>query len=63
MARGTRINFAASCLDWKKEGATFEGPWIQEVTRDELLSAFDRWEPEVSALLQVSLAPSSVKPF
>ena len=55
MARGTRINFAASRLNWERENTTFDGPWIQEVSREELLSAFDDWEPEVSALLQVNL--------
>ncbi|KAK7686301.1 hypothetical protein QCA50_010525 [Cerrena zonata] len=52
MARGTRINFAASRLYWEKENTRFNEPWIREVSRDELLSAFDGWEPEVSALLQ-----------
>ena len=41
----------------ERENTTFDGPWIQEVSREELLSAFDDWEPEVSALLQVNLVP------
>ncbi|CAL1714511.1 unnamed protein product [Somion occarium] len=52
ISRGTGINFAATRSHWEQENTLFEGPWVQDVSRDELLHAFDRWEPEVVALFQ-----------
>lgn len=56
MARGTRIYFSASRFNWEKENTTFDAPWVQDVSHEELLTVFVGWEPEVSALLQVNLA-------
>ncbi|KAI0358146.1 FAD/NAD(P)-binding domain-containing protein [Trametes cingulata] len=52
IARGTLINFAAMCARYDCEHTTFDQPWVQDVSRDELLHDFDQWEPEVQALFK-----------
>ncbi|KAI0820279.1 salicylate hydroxylase [Trametes gibbosa] len=52
IARGTLINFAAMRARYDREGSTFDDAWVQDVAREELLSDFDQWEPEVQALLK-----------
>lgn len=39
---------------------SFETPWVQNVPRSELLDDFSDWEPEVRALLQVSMATFAI---
>ncbi|THG99814.1 hypothetical protein EW026_g2629 [Hermanssonia centrifuga] len=51
ISRGTLINFAAFRSRYDLENSTLDGAWVQDVRREELLQDFDRWEPEVQALL------------
>ncbi|KAI0364701.1 FAD/NAD(P)-binding domain-containing protein [Pilatotrama ljubarskyi] len=52
IARGTLINFAGLCARYDLEGSTFDQPWVQDLSREELLSDFSQWEPEVQALFK-----------
>ncbi len=58
ISRGTLINFAAFRSRYDLENSTLDGAWVQDVRREELLQDFDRWEPEVQALLDVSFSRS-----
>ncbi|TBU57688.1 FAD/NAD(P)-binding domain-containing protein [Dichomitus squalens] len=52
IARGTFINFAAFRSRYDLEGSSFDRPWVQDVSQEEVLADFDGWEPEVHALVQ-----------
>ena len=53
IARGTRINFAATVANFDLENTSFEGPWVEDVPPYDLHDHFSRWEPEVQSLLRV----------
>lgn len=53
IARGTRINFAATVANFELENSTFEGPWIEDVPPLDLITHFSQWEPEVQSLMRV----------
>ena len=40
--------------DLNKEGAVYDGPWVVDVTKDELISIFDKWEEEARVIIQVN---------
>ncbi|KAH8104119.1 FAD/NAD(P)-binding domain-containing protein [Cristinia sonorae] len=52
IARGTRINFAATVASFEMENTPFEGPWVEDVPPYDLINHFSRWEPEVQSLLR-----------
>ncbi|THH28366.1 hypothetical protein EUX98_g5817 [Antrodiella citrinella] len=52
IARGTRINFAATIASFGMENSAFEGPWVEDVPPFDLITHFSRWEPEVQSLMQ-----------
>ncbi|KAI0630491.1 salicylate hydroxylase [Trametes polyzona] len=52
IARGTLINFAAMRARYDREYTTFDEAWVKDVSREELLSDFEQWEPEVQALFK-----------
>ena len=41
------------------DDAKYEGPWVSEVSREEVVSCYTDWEPEVQELLQVRIAHTS----
>ena len=53
IACGTLVNFAAFRSRYDKENTTFNGDWVQDVSREEFFTDFAGWEPEVHNLIQV----------
>ena len=51
---GKYLNFVAVCREPNGDGAPYDGKWVAEAPREELLSRFTHWEPEVQQMLQVS---------
>ncbi|KAM5530141.1 hypothetical protein V8D89_016197 [Ganoderma adspersum] len=49
---GTLVNFAAFRSRYDKENTTFNGDWVQDVSREEFFADFTGWEPEVHSLIQ-----------
>lgn len=37
------------------EDTKYDGPWVSEVSREEVINCFTGWEPEVQELITVSL--------
>ena len=48
------INIAATVSDPSLTGTHYEGHWVSDATRDELVECFDSFEPDVRALVKVS---------
>ncbi|KAL0955627.1 hypothetical protein HGRIS_001860 [Hohenbuehelia grisea] len=44
------VNVIAQCSDMSKEGTAFEGPWVTEVTTENVARLFSGWDPEVTVL-------------
>jgi salicylate hydroxylase len=55
IAHGKMINFVAFKSQHNMEHTKFNGPWVGPADKSEFLSMFQHWEPEVQALLDVSL--------
>ena len=51
------INLVTSVSDVEKEGTPYHGPAFQDVTKEEAMPFFDKWEEEVRALIRVSNVP------
>lgn len=47
------VNVVAFFSEPTKEDTVFDGPWISEASKDEILTHYVGWEEEVQALLQV----------
>lgn len=60
MAHGKMINLVAFTSRHELEGTKFNGPWVCPTEKQEFLAAFRNWEPEVQALLDVSIIPSAL---
>ncbi|EMD39109.1 hypothetical protein CERSUDRAFT_104377 [Gelatoporia subvermispora B] len=58
IAHGSLINLAAFSARYDLENTTLDAPWVQDVSRDELLRDFQGWEPEVQTLLQCVPTPN-----
>ena len=56
IAGGKLINSAAFRSRYDHENTSFDGPWVQDVGRAEIMQDFAQWEPEVRALLDVSFS-------
>ncbi|RPD61072.1 FAD/NAD(P)-binding domain-containing protein [Lentinus tigrinus ALCF2SS1-7] len=55
---GKFLNFVAICRTPGGEGTPYPGKWVAEVSRDEILSKFLEWEPEVQQMLEYVDKPS-----
>lgn len=55
ISRGKLINFVAFISRHDKENTKFDGPWVAQADQGEFAGRFSRWEPEVQALVNVSL--------
>ncbi|KIJ63558.1 hypothetical protein HYDPIDRAFT_168382 [Hydnomerulius pinastri MD-312] len=58
MAHGTQINLAAFVLDSQSTGKSFDGLWVTDVSREELLQKYEDFEPQAKELLQCCDRPS-----
>ncbi|RDX42130.1 FAD/NAD-P-binding domain-containing protein [Lentinus brumalis] len=52
------LNFVAICREPGGEGALYPGKWVSDVSRDEVVSKFIGWEPEVEQMLECVDNPS-----
>ncbi|KAF8485624.1 FAD/NAD-P-binding domain-containing protein [Gautieria morchelliformis] len=52
ISRGSIVNVAAFASQPEKEGTAFDGEWVTEVPKEELLDCYADWEPEVTSLLE-----------
>ncbi|KAJ3536095.1 hypothetical protein NM688_g6883 [Phlebia brevispora] len=53
IAGGTLCNLVGIVWDTSTEGKQYDGPWFTECGADELVNAFDGWEPQVRDLLKL----------
>ena len=53
IAKGTIINAAAVVSDPSLTGAHYEGHWVSDGSRDELVESFDNFEPDMRTLVKV----------
>ena len=63
IAHGRLINVAAFRARYELESTPFDGPWVQDAPRAEMLRDFAGWEEEVRVLLEVRLRLLFVFPF
>jgi len=49
------INFVAFDMHHEVENTKFNGPWVTISDKSSFVSRFRNWEPEVQALLDVSV--------
>ncbi|OCH86635.1 FAD/NAD(P)-binding domain-containing protein [Obba rivulosa] len=49
---GHLVNFIGYHSDPEKEGTSFDGKWSGESTKEEVVSYYHDWEPQVQALMQ-----------
>ncbi|EPQ57035.1 FAD/NAD P-binding domain-containing protein [Gloeophyllum trabeum ATCC 11539] len=52
ISQGSIVNVVTFASEPEKEGIPYEGPWVTECSRQELLDCYADWEPEVEELLQ-----------
>lgn len=62
IAHGKMINFVAFKSQHDLEYTKFNGPWVCQAESTEFLTLFKNWEPEVQALLDVSLGARMLTP-
>ena len=48
------INISATVSDPNLTGTHYEGHWVSDVTRDELVECFDSFEPDARTVVKVS---------
>ena len=53
LAKGSIINVVASTYDPSSTGTPYEGRWVSDATRDEVVGHFDDFEPDARAVIQV----------
>ncbi|KIJ63596.1 hypothetical protein HYDPIDRAFT_92068 [Hydnomerulius pinastri MD-312] len=58
VANGTLVNFAAIIADPSLKGTPYEGHWVSDTTNEELVNAFEDFEPGARALFQCCKTPS-----
>lgn len=51
ISKGKLINFVAFVSRHDKENTKFNGPWVAQTGREEIIGRFRSWEPEVQALI------------
>lgn len=54
IAKGNMINFAAYTCDPSLTDTYYEGHWVSDATRDELVEYFDGFEPDLRMVIKVS---------
>lgn len=52
------VNIVAFSSKPELEGTKYDGPWMRPVAQSSLLHEFYGWEPELQALLEVSVEES-----
>jgi len=52
ISQGKMINVAAFHTTEDLENTTFNGPWVKGIEKEQILSLFSQWEPEVQVLLK-----------
>jgi salicylate hydroxylase len=62
ISHGKMINFVAFKSQYDLEHTKFNGPWVGPADNTEFLALFKHWEPEVQALLDVSLGAKMLSP-
>ncbi|CDO72514.1 hypothetical protein BN946_scf184980.g55 [Trametes cinnabarina] len=58
ISRGSIVNVVAMASQPHLYGTTYDGPWVRDCDRDELLQCFTGWEPEVEEMLQCIEKPT-----
>ncbi|KAH0831269.1 hypothetical protein J3R83DRAFT_13903 [Lanmaoa asiatica] len=58
IAKGAMINFAAMVGDPSSTGTHYEGHWVSDASRDELVERFDKFEPHARAVVKLCEKPS-----
>jgi salicylate hydroxylase len=58
VSQGTQINIAAYVSDEQKSGTPFEGPWVSDVSLEEVEEAYQDFEPDAKRLLNCFEKPS-----
>jgi salicylate hydroxylase len=51
--QGRLVNVAAYLSDLHREGTVYDGPSFVDITKDDVVSIFDKWEEEVGVIVQV----------
>jgi len=51
ITRGTVVNVVAMKSEPERDGTKYDGPWVVDCTREELLENYAGWEPEVLEML------------
>ena len=55
LAGGKLANFGGVVTLVGTEGTTWEGPWVQDSSREELKGLFEGWEDEVQVAIDVGI--------
>ncbi|KAH8119270.1 FAD/NAD-binding domain-containing protein [Phellopilus nigrolimitatus] len=58
IAQGDIVNVVTLISEKDKQGERFEGPWVSECSKQELLGCYAGWEPEVQDILQCIERPT-----
>lgn len=53
MQEGQIVNVIGYLSDVHKEGSIYNGPSFVELTKDDVIPIFDKWEEEVRVITQV----------
>lgn len=60
VSQGHLINFIGFHSEPEKEGAPLDGKWSSGASREEVIGCYRDWEPQVQALMEVSIRGSSI---
>ncbi|GJJ12598.1 hypothetical protein Clacol_006841 [Clathrus columnatus] len=58
ISQGSVVNVVTFASDPSKEGTSYEGQWVTEVSQQELLDCYSPWEPEVESMLKCIHSPT-----
>ncbi|KAF8519490.1 FAD/NAD-binding domain-containing protein [Hysterangium stoloniferum] len=58
ISQGSIVNVVTFASEPEKEGTPYDGPWVTEVSKQELLDCYAHWEPEVESMLQCIEKPT-----
>jgi len=58
ISKGTIINIAATVSDPSLTGTHYDGHWVSDATRDELVECFDNFEPDARTVVKLCEKPS-----
>lgn len=56
ISQGSIVNVVALTSQPHLAGAAYDGPWVEDCSREELLACYAGWEPEVIHLLEVQIS-------